>query len=283
MLNAGPAQPLVALLTPYDSSLYTTATRTVTVDVLRAATTTTIAATPSNVSPLQQVTVNATITALSPGGVVTGSVRVLDGATVIGTAAIVNNNATFVVSGLSSGVHSLSAVYVADLNHIGSAPADHRYSQRIAGTHVHVRHTHESGAPRGVLDRESLRHTLTGSPVRMAVLLCSTDSRIREHSVRRCHRRTGKYAITYANSHNAILGDSTPPTTDQCRSSQAVQDGAPNSVRRQDAHTERVVTNRDSGAGSLWTVHYCYGDVESCDFKSGGGGGAVSLLMIAET
>jgi len=121
MLNAGPAQPLVALLTPYDSSLYTTATATVTVDVLRAATTTTIAATPSNVSPLQQVTVNATITALSPGGVVTGSVRVLDGATVIGTAAIVNNNATFVVSGLSSGVHSLSAVYVADLNHIGSA------------------------------------------------------------------------------------------------------------------------------------------------------------------
>jgi len=69
--------------------------------------------------------------------------------------------------------------------------------------------------------------------------------------------------------------NSTPPTTDQCRSSQAVQDGAPNSVRRQDAHTERVVTNRDSGAGSLWTVHYCYGDVESCDFKSGGGGGAV--------
>jgi hypothetical protein len=75
----------------------------------------------------QSATLTATVSAVAPGaGLPTGAVSFFDGATLIGTAAIDGSGtATFTVSTLSAGSHSLTGVYVGGPNFNGStSPVD---------------------------------------------------------------------------------------------------------------------------------------------------------------
>jgi autotransporter-associated beta strand protein len=70
----------------------------------------------------QSVTLTATVTANSPGsGIPTGTVNFLDGSTTLGTGTLNGSGqATFTTSALSTGSHSITAVYAGDDNYAGS-------------------------------------------------------------------------------------------------------------------------------------------------------------------
>jgi hypothetical protein len=73
----------------------------------------------------QVVTFTATVSPVGPaGGVPTGTVTFLDGATVLGTATLdASGNASFPTTALALGNHSVTAVYGADANFTGSTSA----------------------------------------------------------------------------------------------------------------------------------------------------------------
>jgi len=85
----------------------------------RTTTSLTSAPNPSNLG--QAVTLNASVT--SPGGVPTGSVTFMDGATTLGTAALVNGSASISVSTLTAGSHPLTAIYAETATFFGSTSA----------------------------------------------------------------------------------------------------------------------------------------------------------------
>jgi hypothetical protein len=93
----------------------TSAAVTVTVAKAAASVTATSSLNPSVAG--QTVTFTATVTPLSA----TGSVQFLDGATPIGTAALIGGTASLSASGLAAGAHSITAVYSGDGNHNGAA------------------------------------------------------------------------------------------------------------------------------------------------------------------
>ena len=63
----------------------------------------------------QSVTATATVSATTPGsGTPTGSVTFLDGLTSLGTANLVNGQASFSISSLTAGLHSIMATYAGD-------------------------------------------------------------------------------------------------------------------------------------------------------------------------
>ncbi|WP_030356027.1 Ig-like domain-containing protein, partial [Streptomyces scopuliridis] len=74
----------------------------------------------------QPKTLTATVTAVPPGaGTPTGTVSFFDGATLLGTATLSGGVATFSVSTLGIGSHSLTAVYNGSPNFTGStSPVD---------------------------------------------------------------------------------------------------------------------------------------------------------------
>jgi len=74
-----------------------------------AATTTTLTSTPNPSTTGQAVTLSATVT--SATGVPTGTVTFRDGATVLGTATLVNGSASISISTLAAGSHPLTALY----------------------------------------------------------------------------------------------------------------------------------------------------------------------------
>ena len=79
----------------------------------------------SNANPStfnQAVTLTATVTPQG-GGAVTGTVNFNDGATLLNTATVSGNVATFTTSTLSVGTHSITAVYSGDSNFAGSTSA----------------------------------------------------------------------------------------------------------------------------------------------------------------
>src|SRR3989454_575874 len=91
---------------------------------VRPATTTSLTSTPNPSIVGQAVTLTATVTpavadALVPGG----TVAFRDGATVIGTATLVNGRATLVTSALAVGTHSLTVAYSGDLDFSASTSA----------------------------------------------------------------------------------------------------------------------------------------------------------------
>ncbi|MDX3853666.1 Ig-like domain repeat protein, partial [Streptomyces sp. AK02-01A] len=92
-----------------------------------AASTSTVLTSAPDPSVFGQVKIlTATVTAVPPGGgIPTGTVDFFDGATLLGTSALVGGVATLSVSTLSVGVHSLTAVYGGDVNFGGStSPVD---------------------------------------------------------------------------------------------------------------------------------------------------------------
>jgi pimeloyl-ACP methyl ester carboxylesterase len=93
--------------------------------VSKAATTTTLTASPNPIVKGQPVTLNATVTAKAPGsGTPTGTVTFRDGAIVLGTATLsAGAEATLTTAALSAGSHALKASYGGDGNFNASPPA----------------------------------------------------------------------------------------------------------------------------------------------------------------
>jgi len=91
----------------------------VTQTVSQASTTTTLTRSPVELAPGQKVTLTA---AVSPA-TAAGSVTFLEGSVSLGTGMLKSGIATLAVSTLSSGSHSLSAVYAGDSNNAGSTSA----------------------------------------------------------------------------------------------------------------------------------------------------------------
>jgi len=116
VLGAGNNQTLSVAFTPTDTTDYTAASATATINVLQA-TTTTVA---TSVNPSvygQSVTFTATVAAVAPGsGAPTGLVTFDDGTTVLGTGTLNGGVATFSTSSLSVATHSITAVYGGDGN-----------------------------------------------------------------------------------------------------------------------------------------------------------------------
>jgi hypothetical protein len=88
-----------------------------------APTAATLFALPSTVGVLQPVLLVGIVN--SPSGVPTGSLQFKDGGTVIGTSALTNGVGVLIANGLTSGVHSITAVYAGggDFAASTSAPA----------------------------------------------------------------------------------------------------------------------------------------------------------------
>jgi hypothetical protein len=81
--------------------------------------TTDVTSSPNPSTTNQPVTFTATVTPVTPGsGTPTGKVVFLDGKTLLGTAWLVNGQATLTVSNLTAGSHSITAVYDGDINFV---------------------------------------------------------------------------------------------------------------------------------------------------------------------
>jgi hypothetical protein len=92
--------------------------------VNKGTTTTTVTASPNPSTPGQSVTFTATVNVASGSGTPTGTVTFKDGGTTIGTGAVgAGGVATFTTAALSSGSHSITAVYGGDNNFTGSTSA----------------------------------------------------------------------------------------------------------------------------------------------------------------
>jgi len=79
----------------------------------RAVTTTTLVSQPNPSAPGHPVTLSATVSSVAPGSP-TGTITFTEGATVLGTAPLVNAVATLAVSSLSPGIHTIVASYSSD-------------------------------------------------------------------------------------------------------------------------------------------------------------------------
>ena len=108
-------------------------------------TSTTLASTPNPSAVGQAVTLNATVSAVAPAvGVPTGTVTFRDGATVLGTATLVNGSASISISTLAVGTHPLTAAYggnatfaastSAVVNQVVNAPAAAATSTSLTST-----------------------------------------------------------------------------------------------------------------------------------------------------
>src|SRR5262249_7615777 len=70
----------------------------------------------------QSVPFTARVASTSPGAV-TGTVTFLDGVTTLGTGNVSGNTGFFTTAALSSGIHSLTAIYGGNGNFLGSTSA----------------------------------------------------------------------------------------------------------------------------------------------------------------
>jgi hypothetical protein len=120
VLNAGNAQTLGLVFIPTDTTNYTNNSKNVSINVLAAATTTSVA---SSVNPSdlgQSVTFMATVS--SAGGIPTGTVQFKSDGTDIGAPQTLNGSgiATFATSSLTAGTRAITAVYNGSANFVTS-------------------------------------------------------------------------------------------------------------------------------------------------------------------
>ena len=124
ILNAG-SSTLSVTLTPSDSQNYATASANVTILVNKASPAVTLGSSSNPVFFSNSVTFTAAVSA-GTGLLVappSGSVTFFDGSAQIGTAALANGTATFAISTLSAGSHSISTAYSGDNNFTGTTSA----------------------------------------------------------------------------------------------------------------------------------------------------------------
>ena len=92
-----------------------------TVNVTKASTTTTLGASPNPVNRRQTSTLTATVTPVEPGsGIATGQVVFKEGKKTVGTAQLVNGQASLNVLHPKAGTHSIVATYAGDTRFLGS-------------------------------------------------------------------------------------------------------------------------------------------------------------------
>ncbi|MEI9811734.1 MAG: Ig-like domain repeat protein [Acidobacteriota bacterium] len=117
-------------------SNYASSIGSVTQTVNPAATTTTLTSTPSSSAPSQTVTLTAAIAVTAPGaGTPTGTVSFFDGSTLIMTSPVSAGSASITTSSLTTGPHTLSAIYAGDANFSGSTgTASHSVGQSTTST-----------------------------------------------------------------------------------------------------------------------------------------------------
>ena len=113
MLPAG-TYTLEAQFTPTDDTDYNTASKSVTLIVNKAAATITLAS--SGSTALAQSTVTLMTKVTSTISTPTGTVNFLDGSTTLGSAMLSSGEASYSTSALTSGNHSITAVYSGDTN-----------------------------------------------------------------------------------------------------------------------------------------------------------------------
>ena len=94
----------------------------VNVAIAQAGTSTSVTATPASAVYGSTITLTATVNSKTTG-VPTGTVTFMDGATILGTAILSNNNATLTTTSLATGAHKITAVYGGDSNFISSTSA----------------------------------------------------------------------------------------------------------------------------------------------------------------
>ena len=101
-----------------------------------ASTTTVLTSSPRPSTYGQSVTLQATVSAVSPGGgIPAGSVTFKDGASSLGSAALnASGQANLVTSSLIASTHTLSAVYEGSTNHQGSVSANLSHTVNKAST-----------------------------------------------------------------------------------------------------------------------------------------------------
>lgn len=93
-------------------STSTSSALTQTVDKIKIPTTTSLTASPDHSNYLNPVRFTANVSGTNP----TGTVSFMDGTTTIGTDTLKNGSATYTMSSLGVGTHSISAVYSGDSN-----------------------------------------------------------------------------------------------------------------------------------------------------------------------
>jgi hypothetical protein len=103
---------LTATFTPNDTIDYTTATATVTLTVTPATPVLGLTASPNPAFALNPVTLTATISAFATPP--TGTVTFYDGTTQLGTGTVASGSATYSVTTLTAGNHSITAAYSGD-------------------------------------------------------------------------------------------------------------------------------------------------------------------------
>jgi sugar lactone lactonase YvrE len=115
ILNAG-TYTLTALFTPTDTTDFTTASVQVQLSVNKS--TPGIALTSSNATPFAQNAITFTVAVTSTPTVATGTVSFYDGtnSTPLGTSTLAGAVATFTISTLAAGSHSITAIYSGDTN-----------------------------------------------------------------------------------------------------------------------------------------------------------------------
>ncbi|MBA2673404.1 MAG: Ig-like domain repeat protein [Ramlibacter sp.] len=111
-----------------DANNAATTSNTVNQQVNGVATSTTLTSSPNPSTYQQNVTLKAVVSGASP----TGNVTFKDAATVLGSAALSGNTATFVTSSLLAGSHSLTAEYAGDATNNASASGP--VTQTVTGT-----------------------------------------------------------------------------------------------------------------------------------------------------
>lgn len=109
---------------------------TLTQQVQQASTTTTLAPAPASPSRYgQPVTFTITVAASAPGsGTPTGTVSLTDGGTIIATGVLSGGSASFTISSLALGNHTLQAQYAGTADYQGSSSATQTYTVNPAPT-----------------------------------------------------------------------------------------------------------------------------------------------------
>ncbi len=105
------------------SPITVTATSTAVTAIVIATTTTTISANQTQTRANSPVTLSATIATASGAPMPTGTVTFSNGATVLGTASLINGVATFTTCALPVGTDNVQAVYAGDTNSASSTSA----------------------------------------------------------------------------------------------------------------------------------------------------------------
>jgi hypothetical protein len=111
---------IVPQVTGANLANYTVSARNGTLSVTPAGTSTTAIVSANSITTLQTLTVTANVLS-STTGTPTGSVQLLDGTSVIATTQLNGTTASFSLSNLAVGSHSLSVAYLGDTNFTGSS------------------------------------------------------------------------------------------------------------------------------------------------------------------